>query len=73
MTRTDRPKNAPTDQIYFAVTVDRQRAEFLTRMLDVELCRECGREKDLCDGDPCALARSSDSAGRQYYHNGGEG
>jgi hypothetical protein len=43
----------PTDQIYFAVTVTRRRAEFLQRMIEVPLCDTCGREQDECDADPC--------------------
>jgi hypothetical protein len=39
--------------IYFGVTVTQQRAEFLARMLEVDLCEGCGRERAECDADPC--------------------
>ena len=41
------------DQIYFAVTVSRQRAEYLARCLDEPLCNGCGREEAECSADPC--------------------
>jgi hypothetical protein len=41
------------DQIYFGVTVTKQRAEYLARMLNEPLCNHCGRECAECDADPC--------------------
>ena len=49
--------NAPTDEIFFAITVDRARAEYLMRCLDDPLCKGCGREEAECSADPCPGVR----------------
>lgn len=41
------------DQIYFAVTVSKRRAEYLFKCLSRELCAYCDRELDECEADPC--------------------
>jgi hypothetical protein len=41
------------DQVYFGVTVDAQRAEYLSKCLDAPLCKGCGREEAECSADPC--------------------
>jgi len=40
-------------KIYFAVMVDKPRAEYLMRCLGEPLCPHCGREIAECSGDPC--------------------
>jgi len=42
----------PIPEIYFGVQVSAQRAEFLARVLDVPLCKHCGRVEAEWSGDP---------------------
>ena len=49
--------DSPTDQIFFAITVDRARADYLMRCLDEPLCKGCGREEAECSADPCPGVR----------------
>ena len=41
------------DQVYFAVTVTKRRAEYLYKCLHTPLCYACGREQAECEADPC--------------------
>lgn len=46
-------ENSKDDEVYFAVTVPKVRAEHLFKCLQRPLCENCGREVDECDADPC--------------------
>jgi len=52
-----RPNVHDPDKVYFGVTIDRQRAEYLRKCLNEPLCKHCGLEKAECEADPCAAAQ----------------